>query len=129
MKSYLSQSHSVFPTPNIHKTAQYYEDILGFRAVQYLDATEPHICLYRDGTEIILTEANTDKVFPNRELYGYGYDAYFITDNQEYLQNDFISKGAILARKLQKTDYHNQEFVIEDIDGRWIGFGLKSDDS
>ncbi len=28
---------------------------------------------------------------------------------------------------LHKTDYHNQEFVIEDIDGRWIYFGIKED--
>lgn len=23
------------------------------------------------------------------------------------------------------TDYQNKEFVIEDIDGRWLAFGLK----
>ena len=127
MKKYLFQSHSVFPTPHIEKTAKYYEDVLGFKAVQYLNAKEPHICLYRDSTEIILTKANTDKVFPNRELYGYGYDAYFITDDQEGFQNEFMSKGAKIVRELQKTEYHNQEFVLEDIDGRWIGFGIKSE--
>jgi len=127
MKKYLYQSHSVFPTPNIEKTAKYYEEILGFKAVQYLNAKEPHICLYRDSTEIILTKANADKVFPNRELYGYGYDAYFITDDQDGLQKEFISKGAKIVRALQKTEYHNQEFVLEDIDGRWIGFGIKSE--
>jgi len=126
MKKYLLQSHSIFPTPHIERTAKYYEDVLGFEIVRYLDAKEPHICLYRDSTEIILTKANTDKVFPNRELYGYGYDAYFITDDQEGLQNEFVEKGAMIVRKLQKTDYHNQEFVLEDIDGRWIGFGIKT---
>ena len=25
------------------------------------------------------------------------------------------------------TDYKNKEFVIEDLDGRWIAFGLKED--
>ena len=125
MKKYLTQSHSIFPSPRIEETAKYYEDVPGFHAVQYLDAKEPHICLYRDSTEIILTIANTDKVFPNRELYGYGYDAYFITGDQEELQNEFMAKGANIIRPLQKTDYHNQEFVIEDIDGRWIGFGIK----
>ena len=24
-----------------------------------------------------------------------------------------------------KTDYRNREFVVEDIDGRWIYFGIK----
>ena len=122
----LYQSHCVFPTPDIRKTAAFYEAVLGFRAVEYLDAKEPHICIYRDATEIILTMANTDKVFTNRELYGYGYDAYFITDAQCELQDEFLSNGANIVRLLQSTDYHNQEFVLEDIDGRWIGFGIKS---
>ncbi len=125
MEKRLFQSHCVFPTPDIQKTAEYYERVLGFHAAQYLDAKEPHICLYRDDTEIILTVANTPKVQPNRALYGYGYDAYFITDRQEALQQEFINAGALVVRPLSDTDYHNHEFVVEDIDGRWIGFGLK----
>jgi inosine/xanthosine triphosphate pyrophosphatase family protein len=100
---------------------------MGFKAVKYLDAQEPHICLYRDSTEIILTKSNGQAVIPNRKLYGYGYDAYFITDNQEKLQEEFMAAGAEIARVLSKTDYHNQEFVVEDIDGRWIGFCIKGD--
>ena len=75
----LFSSHCVFPCPDIEKTAEFYVKKMGFEAVAYLDAAQPHICLYRDKTEIILTKANR-KVIPNRELYGYGYDAYFITD-------------------------------------------------
>ena len=122
----LFQSHCVFPTPDIQKTAAFYQSVLGFHAVAYLGAEEPHICLYRDATEIILTKANSSKVFPNRELYGYGYDAYFITDAQQELQDEFLANGANIVRPLQKTEYHNQEFVLEDVDGRWIGFGIKS---
>ncbi len=125
MERHLHSLLVVFPTPNIGETAKYYNEIMGFRIVKYLDVKEPHICLYRDSTEIILTQANTKKVFPNRELYGYGEDAYFITDNQEELQNEFISKGAKIVRPLHKTDYNNWEFVLEDIDGRWIAFGMK----
>lgn len=125
MEKRLFQSHSVFPAPDINGTADYYERVMGFTAVKYLDATEPHICLYRDDTEIILTGANTQRVMPNRELYGYGYDAYFITNEQEKLQQEFAEAGANIVRPLFHTDYHNTEFVVEDIDGRWIGFGIK----
>lgn len=83
------------------------------------------VCLYRDSTEIVLTQANSKKVFPNRELYSYGEDAYFITDNQEALLNEFERNGAKIVRPLHKTDYNNWEFVLEDIDGRWIAFGMK----
>ncbi|MDI9215832.1 MULTISPECIES: VOC family protein [Clostridium] len=125
MKEILYMSHCVFPTPDIKRTAAYYKEVLGFTVKEYLDVNEPHICLYRDYTEIILTKSNGQEVIPNRKLYGYGYDAYFITDNQAILQEEFKKSGAKVVRQLSKTDYHNKEFVIEDIDGRWIGFGIK----
>jgi catechol 2,3-dioxygenase-like lactoylglutathione lyase family enzyme len=121
----LNASHCVFPTPDIQKTAEYYVEKLGFRRVDHLDAKEKHICLNRDAVEFILTQANTQRVFPNRELYGYGEDAYVITENQQELQDEFEEKGVTIIRRLHKTDYHNQEFSIEDIDGRWICFGIK----
>lgn len=117
--------HCVFPTPNIEKTASFYRDRLGFRRVDYLDAEEPHICLYRDGVEFILTQSNGQKVLPNHVLYGYGGDAYVIVRDQEALQEEYVKKGVNIIQRLHKTDYHNLEFVIEDIDGRWIYFGIK----
>lgn len=123
----LYQSHCVFPTPDIRMTAFFYMNTLGFQALEYLDVIEPHICLYRDNIEIILTQANTERVYPNRELYGYGYDAYFVTDEQEKFQKEFQNNGCKIVRFLQETDYRNKEFVLEDIDGRWIGFGIKHD--
>ena len=116
---------AVFPAPNIEATAKYYSDVPGFRAVKYSEAEEPHKCLYRDNAEIVLTKANTGRVYTNRELYGYGEDSYFVTDNQEALQNEFISKGANIVHPLHTTDYNNLEFVLEDADGRWIAFGMK----
>lgn len=121
----LFASHCVFPTPDIQKTAEFYVEKLGFRRVDYLDANEKHICLYRDGVEFILTRASTQRVFPNRELYGYGEDAYVITESQQELQDEFEKKGVTIIHRLHKTDYHNLEFSIEDIDGRWICFGIK----
>ena len=118
-------SHPVFPVPDLLATAGYYEAVLGFRVVPYLDAAEPHVCLYRDDVEIILT-ATTAAVRPNRELYGYGYDAYFITSGQAELQAEFEAAGAQVVRPLGRTDYGNHEFVVEDLDGRWLAFGLKT---
>lgn len=118
----------IFPVPDIKKTAEYYVEKLGFRAVEYLECQEPHICLYRDDAEIILLQANTNQVLPNRTLYGYGFDAYLYTEDQELLEKEFVDKGVNFARRLNITDYQNKEFVIEDIDGRWLAFGLKIKD-
>ena len=117
----------IFPVPDILKTARFYTDSLGFRAVGYVECEEPHICLYRDKTEIILIKANTDRVFTNRELYGYGYDAYLYTSEMEELEKQLRRNRVKIARPLSMTDYKNREFVIEDIDGRWIAFGRKED--
>jgi uncharacterized glyoxalase superfamily protein PhnB len=127
MEKRLLQSHSIFPTHDILRTAEYYEKVLGFNAMKYIEVSEPHICLYRDDTEIILTVSKKQKVVPNRELYGYGYDAYFITKKQDKLQQEFLDAGANIVRPLSNTDYHNKEFVVEDIDGRWIAFGIKEE--
>jgi len=118
-------SHPVFPVPDLAATAHYYVTVLGFRAANYFEAAEPHVCLYRDGVEVILTRAST-AVRPNRDLYGYGYDAYFITAEQAVLQAEFEAAGALVVKPLSRTDYHNDEFVVEDPDGRWLAFGLKT---
>lgn len=115
----------IFPVPNIKKTEEFYVSCLGFRAAEYLECKQPHICLYKDDTEMILLEANTDRIYPNRELYGYGYDAYLYTDDGEALEDEFRSRGVKIIQSLNLTDYQNHEFVIEDCYGRWIAFGLK----
>lgn len=121
----LRAAHPAFPTPDIEATAAYYRDVLGFRVVEHLDATEPHVCLYRDGVEIILTRAAGRGALPHRVLHGYGYDAYLITADQPRLLDEFVAAGARVARGLTTTDFDNTEFVIEDVDGRWIAFGIK----
>jgi catechol 2,3-dioxygenase-like lactoylglutathione lyase family enzyme len=116
----------IFPTADINQTADFYQR-LGFRAVYHLESSEPHVCLYRDEIEIILTSSKHNAVIPNRELHGYGYDAYFIAnkDSQKGLENELMSLGIKIVRHLSTTDYDNSEFVFEDIDGRWIAVGKK----
>ena len=124
MRQGLSHCLQIFPTPDINKTAEYYKYI-GFRADYYLESIEPHVCLYRDGIEIVLTKSIKEKFIPNRIFHGYGYDAYFITNEQRELANELINLGINIVRPLSKTDYNNKEFVFEDIDGRWIAVGNK----
>ena len=114
----------IFPVPDIERTAEFYVRCMGFRAVKYLDCAEPHICLYRDGAEILLLRAGRE-VLPNRELYGYGYDAYLYTDAQDALEREMRAAGVRIVRALNTTDYGNREFVAEDADGRWLAFGRK----
>lgn len=91
----LFASHCVFPTADICRTAEYYQDKLGFGRVDYPDAQEKHICLYRDGVEFILTQSNGQTVMPNHVLYGYGGDAYVIV---RVLQDEYESKGVKIIK-------------------------------
>lgn len=118
-------TNPIFPTPNIKQTADFYVKNLEFDAVEYLNSKEPHICLYKDDIEIILTDSKGKEVIPNRKLYGYGYDVYIIVDNQEELQKEFDEKGLKIVKRFSVTDYNNKELVLEDIDGKWLGFGTK----
>ncbi|KOP68019.1 glyoxalase [Bacillus sp. FJAT-18019] len=123
MNKGFSHCLQIFPTSDLNKTSQFYERI-GFRAVNYLDAAEPHVCLYRDSIEIVLTKTDVD-VVPNRIRYGYGYDAYLITYNQLEIEQELIDLDVKIVRPLSVTDYSNHEFVFEDVDGRWIAVGNK----
>lgn len=79
----------IFPSKDIRKTAEYYKTKLEFDIVEYLQSEQPHICMYKDNIEIILTQANHEEIKPNRLLYGYGYDAYIYANNQLELQEKF----------------------------------------
>lgn len=114
----------IFTSSDMSKTAEFYKHI-GFREVKYLDSGEPHICLYRDQIEIVLTKSSREMVIPNREAHGYGYDGYFITDRQVEIEKELISLGVKIVRPLSTTDYNNREFVFEDVDRRWIAVGKK----
>ena len=120
----IMNSLTIFPVKDMDKTADFYVEKLGFRCVKYLDVAEPHVCLYRDAIEIILTGAEGE-VIPNRIRYGYGEDAYFITAEQESLQEEFRARGVIPVKEVSMTDYGNKEFIIQDIDGRQLVFGRK----
>ncbi|QXE01545.1 VOC family protein [Terribacillus sp. DMT04] len=119
-----SHSMPIFPCPNMQATAAYYEK-LGFRAVAFLGGSEPHIWLYRDQIELMLTQSALKRIFPNRKQYGYGYDAYFITDQQAAMQQELVEKGVAIVQPLIVTEYGNKLFVFEDIDERWIAIGNK----
>ncbi|MDR3053154.1 MAG: VOC family protein [Coriobacteriales bacterium] len=113
----------VFPVPNLENTARFYVDVLGFARQDRLNSAEPHIYLSRDGIQIVLTSAGTSRAYPNRLTYGYGYDAYIVTDEQNKLLEDFALKGARIVVVSGAEGSHNGEFAVEDIDGRWIAFG------
>lgn len=76
-------------------------------------------------TDMKMTAEFHEKIGFSREIHGYGYDAYFITDDQEEMQREMNQLGVKIVRSLSTTDYNNKEFVFEDVDRRWIAVGKK----
>lgn len=124
MNNGLQSCLQIFPSAKLLETKIFYENI-GFNAVSCLESLQPHICLYRDSIELILTQSKLDKIIPNRELHGYGYDAYVISANQEDFYKMVQSKEVKIVKELSLTDYNNQEFIFEDNEERWIAVGCK----
>jgi catechol 2,3-dioxygenase-like lactoylglutathione lyase family enzyme len=72
-----------------------------------------------------LTRSKLEKITPNRDVHGYGYDAYFISTDQDGFYHDLTSKNIKIIKELNLTDYRNREFIFEDNEGRWIAVGCK----
>lgn len=125
MTAKLEASLLILPVPDLEKTSDYYSKYLNFRAVKYLNVEQPHICLYRDSVEIVLTKSKLQKIQPNRVLHGYGYDGYFSGKDITSIYDELVAKNVKIAKPLGVTDYGNLEFVFEDVDGRWICCGVK----
>jgi len=125
MKAKLLHSLLILPVPNLIETASFYEKKIKFKAVQYLESKEPHICLYRDDVEIVLIKSKLSSIKPNRILHGSGYDGYFTTLDVKSFYQEVCKSNVKIVKSLNITDYNNQEFAFEDMDGRWIAVGLK----
>jgi len=126
----LSNGVIVFVTPDVQKTATYYQDVLGFRVVEHYDQAEPFAALYRDAVEIVVVQARYGEVVPNRTRYGAGYDAYLDPEDVQdvdVLYADWKAQGATIVSPPAMTAYGSYEFVLEDVDGRLIGVGRIKD--
>jgi len=122
----LDNAAAVFITPDVRRTALYYDEVFGFTVVEHFDAEEPFAAIYRDSVEILLVQAKRGEFQPNAVRYGAGFDIYLDPDTVEGVDSTFAeltAKGARIVREPAMTPYGTYEFVVEDVDGRLIGIG------
>lgn len=116
----------IFISEDVEKTLNYYRDKLGFKYAAHLDKEEKFGTLYKDDIEIVVVEKKKGNILSNRKRFGSGFDAYIDTEEVKQLDvlyAEFLKKGVKIVEKPHMTDYGSYEFLIEDIDGRLIGFG------
>ena len=120
----MNSQAAVFACEDIYKTALFYEDKLGFKAVHLDDEAMPHIKLVRDNIDIVLVKGEGAVTKPMRE-FGIDYDMYIYCSEPFLLHNEVAANGIKIiealpeAKEAQKLD-KNRQFVFEDIDGRHI---------
>ena len=117
----------VFISQDVKKTVTFYVEKLGFKFATHYDKIDNFATIYRDSIELVIVKSKFGKIESNTRRYGAGYDAYIDPDTVagvDIIYKEFLSKGVKIVSKPMETDYGSYEFVIEDIDGRYIGIGL-----
>jgi catechol 2,3-dioxygenase-like lactoylglutathione lyase family enzyme len=125
----LENAPVILITPDVATTAAYYRDVFGFTVVEHLDAEEPFAAAYRDEVELVFVQARRGEYQPNRIRHGSGFDVYLDTDAVEGIDDfyaELVQKGAVIVRKPALVAYGSYEFVVEDVDGRYVGIGRVS---
>ena len=120
----MNSQAAVFACADIYRTAVFYEDKLGFKAVHLDDEAMPHIKLMRDNIAIVLVKGEGAAIKPARE-FGIKYDMYIYCSEPFLLHNEISGNGIKITEDLPdaKTAQEmttNRQFVFEDIDGRHI---------
>ena len=120
----MNSQAAVFACKDIYRTAIFYEDKLGFKAVHLDDEAMPHIKLMRDNIAIVLVKSEGPVTKHARE-FGIKYDMYIYCSEPLLLHNEIAGNGIKIiedlpeAKAAQKQGT-NRQFVFEDIDGRHI---------
>ena len=120
----MNSQAAVFACEDIYKTAIFYEDKLGFKAVHLDDEAMPHIKLVRDNIAIVLVKGSGDITKPARN-FGIKYDMYIYCSEPFLLHNEVAGNGIKIVEDLPEAKAAqgmttNRQFVFEDIDGRHI---------
>ena len=120
----MNSQAAVFACEDIYKTALFYENKLGFKAIHLDDEAMPHIKLARDNIAIVLVGGEGAMTKPVRE-FGIKYDMYIYCSEPFLLHNEIAGNGIKIIEdlpeaKAAQSQTTNRQFVFEDIDGRHI---------
>ena len=110
-------SARVFTVSNLDKSLDFYKQVLGFsedfRFGNYAGVKYGEILIHLSQTEN-----------PNSKPAGNGVIYIFCDEVDEYY-NQILAKGARLQKPPQNYEYGMRDFIAEDLDGNFIGFGTE----
>ena len=124
MTPQLLRSAPYFPVANIERSAEHYEQVLGFRREYVGGSPAVFAILSRDGLPIMLRLVNApERISPN-ERQGGTWDAFFWVRDARALHAELAGRGAdVVYGPLVQAEYNMEEFAVRDSDGYVLGFG------
>jgi len=120
MSSLLHTLAPVLYVKDIHKSLDFYCDILGFER-PYIWGDPPGFAMpKREHIIIMLSQTNDSlKIQPKKDIW----DVYVWVSDVKFLYEEFKNKGANFTQELiLKEHYGNLEFIVEDPDCYTIAF-------
>src|SRR5690348_10576674 len=118
MRPSISPWAFVLAVPDLHKSAAYFRDVLGFK-IAWEDATEWRLA-QRDGVRVMLGHCPND--VPPAELGSHNWFGYIEVDDVDALHAEIIGRGASVTSPADRH-YGMREIVVTTCDGHRIVFG------
>jgi uncharacterized glyoxalase superfamily protein PhnB len=114
-----------FIVDDIHASAEFYRDKLGFEFNQIWGEPPQFVIVRRDGASIMLKSIGSiGHGRPNHTVHpNAGWDAYIRVKNADAIYREFRSRGVKITREIEKTYYNCRDFDIEDNSGYILCFG------
>ena len=119
-----------FTVSDVVRTAQYYQDVLGFQIAGYWDgeqasmATDPppyFAIVWRDDVQVYLGRGDNSEAAAAASEGG--YHAYFHIDGVDALAEELRSRGATIVDGPEDRIYNQRELVVCDCNGFVLAFG------
>ena len=125
-QSQLLMAHPYFLVDDVHRSAEYYRDVLGFAFEQFWGDPPAFVMVRRDGITIMMRQPATpgpSVVRPNRSVAEHTLDAYIHVRDVDELYREFEGKGAKLLGEPYDQPHDCREFELEDLNGYVLCFG------
>jgi predicted enzyme related to lactoylglutathione lyase len=125
-----------FTVPDVVRTAQYYQDVLGFQIAGYWDgeqaslSTEPppiFAIVSRDNVQLFLSRADEPQV--ERVQAASANDAYFNVDGVDALAAELQRNGADILDGPEDRVYRQRELIVRDCNGFVLTFAQATGDA
>ncbi len=107
---------------DIHKSADWYRDTLGFTYDQMWGDPPGFVILNQDNMSLMLKTATREFIRPNRLANGFTWDAYYWITSMDRFRAGLKARG-VEHPEPEVTEYGCKELTFTDPDGYWICFG------